>query len=54
MIEEILVQILIFPHLRYSHEVESHSHTSEYESYIVEDPVLKILNPHGCPAGNFP
>jgi len=43
MIEEILVQILIFPHLRYSHEVESCSHTSEYESYIVEDPVLKNL-----------
>ena len=43
MIEEILVQIPIFLHLRYSHEVESRSRTSEYESYIVEDPVLKNL-----------
>jgi len=43
MIEEILVQILIFLHLRYFQGVESRNHKSEYGSYIVEDPVLKSL-----------
>ena len=43
MIEEILVQILIFLHLRYFQGVESRNRKSEYGSYIVEDPVLKSL-----------
>ena len=43
MIEGILVQILIFLHSRYSQVVESRSRRSEYESYIVEDLVLKNL-----------
>jgi len=43
MNEEILVQILIFLHLRYFQEVESRSRMSEYEFYMVGDLALKIL-----------
>ena len=43
MNEGILVQILIFPHLKYFQEVENHNHRLEYERFVVEDLVLKIL-----------
>ena len=43
MNEEILVQILIFLHLRYFQEVESRSCMSKYEYYMVGDPALKNL-----------
>ena len=43
MNEEILVQILIFPHLKYFQEVESRSRMSEYECYMVGDPAPKNL-----------
>ena len=43
MYDEILVQTLIFLHLRYFQEVESRSRMSEYECYMVGDPTLKNL-----------
>ena len=40
---EVLLRILLFPHLTYSQEVENHNHRLEYERFVVEDLVLKIL-----------
>ena len=44
---EVLLRILLFPHLTYSQEVENHNHRLEYERFVVGDVVgdlaLKIL-----------